>query len=108
MSRKTIELNGVDFEYMGESTDIAMTGSCYIRNDILDAYSRPSSYKVRIWNSWCQWAEDIDDMSNSYAWIEITHHNSMTFTISGQICIDNVPYKVYITKAHNRAWRLNA
>ena len=111
MSRKKenfVVLNGEIFELNGFSDTVALTGSCYVLNDIYDHYKRPSQWKMAIWQQWCKWAEDIDDMPNSYAWIEITHHNSQTFTISGQICIDNVPYKVYITKAHNRAWRLNA
>lgn len=105
MKRKNFVINGVEFENMGATETLAVRGREYCHSDIYMVYSRPSCYKEDIWKEWCNWAEYIDDSDyDNYAWIEISSHNSQTFSISGQVREHGQSYVILITKAHNRAW----
>lgn len=105
MKRKNFEINGVVFENNGTSEEKAVYGCEFCHSDIFNAYGRPSVYKESIWKEWCNWAEELYDADkDNYAWIEISSHNSQTFSIIGQVREHGQSYAIYITKAHNRAW----
>ena len=66
--------------------------------DIFDAYGKPSSYKVRIWEDWSEVLGPI--------WIH--GYNSCAFSISGKLTdeTDGTEYAVLITKDNRYAYKL--
>ena len=107
MKKEYIKINGVTFENLGAIDETVVYACEFCRSDIYDVYKNPSWRKVGIWEQWCKWAEEIYDSSmDSFAWIEISSHNSQFFSIVGQVRENGQTYRVLITPAHNRAWLL--
>lgn len=70
------------------------------RDEIYDAYGRPSCTKVSIWHSWVDWARKNNAM------LKIGSHNCNFFTIEGIVKQDGEPYFLRITARHYRAYKI--
>lgn len=98
---KTVEINGMIFEVRkSRMHPITPIIGCNIA-EIYDAYDRPSAIKIKIWNDWCMWCTDINNLANIQCGIQIESHNCFSFTINGSLRVDNKVYELYITKNHN-------
>lgn len=102
---KTIEINGVTFELIKPRNEVRpFSGWFCDESAIFCHYDRPSIYKVDIWKSWLNWARNTDGVTA----FEITSANGFQFTIGGLYTDDNGDeYNIYITKAHNRLYKVN-
>ena len=104
-SMKTITINGVDFELIKPRiAEVKPFRGWFCDEEaIFNCYDRPSLAKIGIWNSWLKWARDTDGIVA----FEITSYNCMQFTIGGGYVDDNGDeYVLYITRAHNRAYKV--
>lgn len=102
---KTKIINNVRFELIEPRKEVTpITGYIGNENDIYCSYYRPSSEKVKIWQSWLEWASECENIKSFY----ISGHNCMQFTISGLIYINDEPYNIYITREHNRLKKCNS
>lgn len=95
----TVELNGVTFELDNKEK---VNNPCVFYKSIYDVYGRCSEAKKNIWESWAGWFRE----ANSHMF-GVTSHNSNFFTICGVVQGLDGEYFVRITKAHNRAWKVN-
>ena len=102
---KTIEINGRTFEVIKPRNEVRKhIGNLGSKSDIYSEYGRPSIYKVEIWESWLDWAYTTDGVVS----FEICSSNGFQFTIDGLYIDDNGDeYNIYITKAHNRLYKVN-
>lgn len=76
----------------------------YNRNEIFECYAKPSKIKVSIWNSWCDWCDDIKELGYECG-IEISSHNCNFFNITGSLRKDGEVIDLWITAKHNRMYR---
>ena len=105
--RKTISINGIEFELYKPDSCIGVrfvSGAVY--DEIYEVYDRPSYYKVEVWHEWCRWCfacchGDIP------CTLRISSHNCMQFSISGFVLFEGHTYKIWITRNHNRAFKLD-
>ena len=107
------EFYGVYFEMKRKALDLAEVTRCLGTpwghyNDITDAYINPSSAKRAIWSDWCDWKYEIlkdHEVENCKMWI--SSRNTMQFAITGYVTYkDGTGYCFYITRAHNRLYKL--
>lgn len=102
-----MELCGETFEvHTSRMHPVAPITGCD-RDEIFEAYGRPSQRKVNIWRYWCNWCEEMN--KNGYkCGIEICSHSSNFFSISGYIRTEDETWDIYITYAHNRLYKYQA
>lgn len=102
---KTIKINGEIFEVIKPRNKVRpFSGWFSDESAIFCHYDRPSIYKVNIWKSWLDWAKRTDGVIA----FEITSVNIFQFTIGGLYTDENGDeYNIYITKAHNRLYKVN-
>ena len=91
---KNILLNGIPFEldlkYPSHNKKVGYHG------DIEEAYERPSSRKIAIYNEWWHWFKQHNGACG------VSSKNCNFFTISGYVEDENGKlYHCYITPAHN-------
>ena len=98
---ETITLNG---EYFTLDTKETKTETLLNICDIYDCYERPSQYKVGIFEDWKRWFIQNDGNCT------VSSYNCMMFTIAGYVTDKNTGdrYYCYITKAHNKCWKISA
>ena len=102
---KTIEINKQWFEiHTSRMHPVAPITGCNI-NAIYEAYHTPSKTKVKIWNEWCMWCNEINNLPNVDCGIQIESHNFSSFTISGSLRFNNEVYDLKITKWHNYLYK---
>ena len=102
---KTVEINRQWFEiHMSRMHPVASITGCNI-NAIYKAYRNPSATKVKIWNEWCMWCNEINNLPNVKCGIQIESHNFSSFTISGSLRFKNKVYDLWITKYHNYLYK---
>ena len=102
---KIFTINGIDFEMQNNSiTDTIFTNLLYGKHcDLFDYYERPSQTKINIWDSWVEWFCQTDGI---LSW-SVCGANSNQFSIEATYQdINGDCYKLYITKAHNRIYRV--
>ena len=101
---KYTKLAGISFEeHTSRNHSVApITG--YNRDEIFECYSRPSQTKVSIWNSWCNWCDEMNKLGYSCG-IQIKSHNCSFFTITGSVRKDDEVIDLWITLMHNRMYR---
>lgn len=93
---KLLDINGATFELCGVSPyHICMTGKPVT---IWDAYQRPSTAKVSIYNDWMDWAR------RSNAVLSVRGHAPCFFSLEGEVNFQGKRYVLDITYAHNRAY----
>ena len=93
---KLLDINGATFELCGVPPyHIRMTGKPVT---IYDAYQRPSSAKVSIYNDWMDWAR------RSNAVLSVRGYNCNFFSLEGEVTYEGKRYALDITYAHNRAY----
>lgn len=103
---KNVVINGVAFELYddGRIDDCTCRNGAF-RDEIYMVYGRPSQSKVSSWCTWCEWVYELRN-NGIEAGIVITSHNSMTYSIYGEVRdTDGTKYELWITKDHNRAFR---
>jgi len=102
---KTIDINGCTFEVIKPRNEVRpFVGRFCDESAIFCHYDRPSISKVKIWKSWLDWAHETDGVVS----FEICSSNDYQFTIAGLYIDDNGDeYNIYITKAHNRLYKVN-
>ena len=74
--------------------------------EIFEHYRMPSKAKALIWESWVTWARDLINEGND-AWLTISAAGSMHFSIKGECLFNGGHYALWITKCHNRAFRIS-
>lgn len=100
---RTIVINGCEFELANRKHSDAMFKSDFVANDVLaiyGVYKRPSSYKVAIWRSLCEWARECG------AKLYIHSHNCNFFSILGSVEFEGDYYVLSITARHYRAYKV--
>lgn len=98
MKRQTITLNNIDFELAGQ---IARPRNISTLN-IDDCYNRPSLTKEAIWSDWRHWF-----IQNGNYDFGVCSYNCNFFSIEGIVSTEDGDYYVYITYAHNRAYKID-
>ena len=102
---KTVEINGQWFEiHTSRMHPVAPITGCNI-NAIYEAYHRPSTTKVKIWNEWCMWCNEINNLPNVECGIKIESYSCFTFTITGSLRVNNNVYDLRITQCHNYLYK---
>lgn len=101
---KTIEINGVTFEYYKKHmTNDELADIAYSTHSIHYFYKRCSEIKLDIYNNWCRWANDV----NRLYYFGVSSANTNTFTLRGIIERPNEnDILLVITKDHNRAYEI--
>lgn len=98
---KTITINGIDFE-LCKTGEINETQQAWHKRLTIDqAYSNPSTTKTEIYKEWLQFARETNASC-----FGISSYNCMMFTIGMYVNVGNNKYWLYITKAHNRAYKI--
>ena len=89
-----ITINGTTYRESKKALDAYHSSIAAV--DIDEAYSRPSHYKRRIWESWAK------ELTGS---IWIKGYNSQAFSIAGTTKDEETgkEYAIFITKSHNYA-----
>ena len=102
---ETITLNGERFELDTKET-VSTSKNWYgvARRTVDDCYERPSSYKRAIFEDWWQW------FNKNGGYCGVASYNCMQFTIEGVVFDKDTQeeYYCYITKAHNKCWKITA
>lgn len=103
---RTFELNGITFELITPRYTInPYHGYFCDENCIFNWYDRPSIYKVEIWRDWLNWARETEGIKA----FEISSANGFQFTIGGLYIDENGnEYNIYITRDHNRIFKVNS
>ena len=70
------------------------------KGQLEDCYSTPSSMKKAIYDSWYEWACNIQGS------IWVHSFNCCFFTIGGEIWVDKVHWAFYITHTRQEIWKL--
>lgn len=100
---RAIVINGCEFELANREYFGATFKSDFVANDVLaiyGVYKRPSSYKVAIWRSLCEWALECG------AKLYIHSHNAQFFSVLGWVEINDDYYVLSITARHYRAYKV--
>ena len=101
---KIVKINGTDFElckWADNPPTWARVQNVNPRyNELSEAYGHYSTRKANAWRKWKEWAIGMP----CRIWIE--SRNCNFFSIAGFCEWENVRYWVYITYAHNRAWKV--
>lgn len=101
---KYTKLAGINFEeHNSRNFSVAPITGCN-RNEIFERYSRPSQTKVYIWNKWCNWCDDMNNLGYSCG-IQIECYNCHTITITGSVRKDGEVIGLRITPGYNRMYR---
>ena len=109
---KYLELNGKSFKIVKSNTKEGQS----IINTVLrsrglvigDAYNKPSSTKVSIYNSWWNWYTELENLTDCKTSINferfgVCSYNSNFFTLSGLVHRGEKNIYLYITPSHNKA-----
>lgn len=109
MAKKSINIGGENFEYMGSIKQPSTHEQNYF--DIFDAYSRPSQRKINVWNFWDNWLKNIMDITQDWFFCNrlwVATYNTFMFTIEGIITHPetNKLMFVRITPSHNYCWSI--
>ena len=103
---KWVNINGVKFELYDDGrldTGTFYSGAVY--DDIMNAYDKPSIYKINSWHAWCEWVYECIKLGMD-ATLEISSHNCMMYSITGAVRdTDGNKYELWITRDHNRAFK---
>ena len=93
INRERFEVNTIDIE-----VENCLRGY----HDIYEAYDNPSEIKKAIWYDWKAW------FTSNGGYCQIVSHNCMQFSIAGYVTDEDTKerYYCYITKAHNKAWKV--
>lgn len=96
----TMKLNGEHF--ILDTKETVSTSKSISRLDITDAYARPSSTKIAIFNEWRNWFISNDGFCG------VSFYNSNFFSIEGFVFDKetNQEYYCVITRTYNRCWRV--
>lgn len=102
MAKRTLELNGINFEVVNSETNTGL----WIQSDvefsefktIYELYDRPSITKISIYNEWVKWFNELDG-GVTFGCIR---GNCNFFSIGGLVRRDNELLYLFITKGHNR------
>lgn len=99
---ETITLNGERFEL--DTKETVSTSISIKRRTVDDCYERPSSYKREIFEDWWRW------FIENGGYCGVASYNCMQFTIEGVVFDKETQeeYYCYITKAHNKCWKVSA
>lgn len=102
---KYMVINGKNFEVCKFKGDVSAYDKVrfHQRTDIFDKYAKPSETKIDIWWSWVEWFCDTDGISNFY--VASANHNQFTIEASYHDEVGN-KYIMYITKLHNRIYKV--
>ena len=95
---KTITINGVDFEHVTAPKMIEKICNLNYCGGLSNWYTKCSDTKQRIYDEWVNW---FNQTATGHCSFGISSANSMTFTITCDIRIDNQNYRMYITPSHN-------
>lgn len=103
---KTIEIEGKIFELCGV-VDSERAVKRIMGNSgrtVADCYERPSEVKKSIERDWRRWFADSPALRH----MGVESYNCMMFTLTGVYRIEMMDeeYLLYITPAHNRAYRI--
>ena len=104
---RTITINGVDFELQKEALLVPATSGAFpSMSDLYDCYRKPSLRKVRIWQSWIDWANELLKQGYGVA-MEISSATCHFFSINGFLVDTNgAEWNIKITYAHARIWKV--
>ena len=93
--------------YGEEFTVVSGNGiPCKVYDNIYEAYGRPSTRKVAIWEAWKNWFYEVL-RDNNDGEIYITSRNTNFFTVGGYIETPiNETWAFYITATRQEIWRV--
>lgn len=96
-----MNVNGIDFEVEKSLNDVmekaySLPGCMYTYYDIFEAYERPSSAKVSIFNEWRDFVQQVDGYG-----LKIVSRNKFMFTLCFNFEQDGHKFFAYITPSHN-------
>ena len=101
---KTLTINGIIFElHTSRMHNVAPITGCH-RDEIFEVYGKPSVYKVGVWNNWCDWCRQVNNLGYECG-IQIESHNCNFFTITGSLRMNEEVYDLYITRSHKRIYK---
>ena len=97
---EAITLNGKYFTL--DTKETVLTSKSISRRTVDDCYSRPSSTKQQIFDSWFNW------FIENGGYCGVASYNCNFFTIEGYVFDSetNEEYFCYITHANHKCWRV--
>lgn len=96
MKHEYITIDGVEFEKGNDIENIPNIA----HKTIYDCYGKPSVVKASIYNEWEKWFIKNNGSCG------VASYNCMMFTLNGTIYVDGICYYCYITKNHNRIYKV--
>lgn len=96
MAKQYMILGGIAFQLLKPSSYIP---TC--KGQLEDCYSRPSSRKKSIYDSWWKWSKSIPGTVEMW----VSSYNTNFFTLGGEIWVnENNHFAFYITYKHQEVW----
>lgn len=97
---ETMTINSERFEV--NTVDLEVENGLRGYDNIYEAYDNPSETKRAIWNDWKNWFTFYG------GYCRIVSRNCNFFSIAGYVTDEDTKerYYCYITKAHNKAWKV--